>query len=80
LALPVHRSRDVPEPPDTAEDPSVHDRLVELVVTESLTMPLNPLIGPTEMVELPVRPVPVETLDGLAVMAKSWTRYVTVAL
>jgi hypothetical protein len=76
----VHLRRDVPEPPGTAEDPRVHDRLVELVVTERLTMPLNPLIGPMEMVELPESPVPVETLEGWAVMVKSWTLYVTVAL
>lgn len=69
----MHRSRDVPEPPGTAVEPSVHERLVELVVTERLTVPLNPLIGPTEMVELPVSPAPVETLEGLAVIAKSWT-------
>jgi hypothetical protein len=76
----VHRSIDVPEPPGTAAEPRVHDRPVELVVTTRLTVPLNPLIEATEIVELPVTPTPVETLLGLAVMAKSWIWYVRVAL
>ena len=80
VALPVHRSIDVPELPETADEPKVHDRLVELVVTTRLTVPLNPLIGATEIVELPVTLTLVETLLGLAVMAKSWTWYVTIAL
>jgi hypothetical protein len=75
----VHRSVDVPELPGTAVKPRVHDRLVELVVTARLTVPLNPLSEATEIVELPVTPTVVETLTGLAVMAKSWTWYVTVA-
>jgi len=76
----VHRSIDVPELPGTADEPKVHDRLVELVVTTRLTVPLNPLIGTTEIVELPVTLTLVETLLGLAVITKSWTRYVTIAL
>jgi hypothetical protein len=51
-----------------------------LVVTARLTVPLNPLIEATEIVELPETPTPVETLLGLAVMVKSWIWYVTVAL
>jgi hypothetical protein len=78
--LPVHRSKDVPEPPGTAVELRVQERLVELVVAARLTVPLNPLIAATEIVELPATPTLVETLTGLAVMAKSWTWYVTVAL
>jgi hypothetical protein len=71
MVLPVQRSMEVPELPGTATEPRVHERLVELVVTATLTVPLNPLIEATEIVELAVTPTLVETLLGFAEMAKS---------
>jgi hypothetical protein len=57
---------------------TVQDRLVELVVTASETVPVNLLLAPTgpeprEIVEVPATPTVGETLVGLAEMEKSWT-------
>ena len=38
-----------------------------------LTVPLNPLIDPIVMVEVPAWPTLTATLDGLALTWKSWT-------
>jgi hypothetical protein len=57
----------------------VHDRLVELVVTESVTVPAKPFKDATTMVDVPATLILVETVVALAVRLKSWTRNVTVA-
>jgi hypothetical protein len=69
----------MPEPPLTLVEVRVHDRLVELVVTAKVTVPVKPLTGATVTVEVPATPPLTVTLVGLAVTVKSWTRYVTVA-
>jgi hypothetical protein len=51
----------------------VHDRLVEFVATTRLTVPANPLIGETVIVEVPATPTFTVTLLGLADIVKSWT-------
>jgi hypothetical protein len=62
---------ELPEPPVILVEESVHDRFVEFVITDRLTLPVNPLIGATAMVEVPAAPTLVETLVGLAVIVKS---------
>jgi hypothetical protein len=49
----------------------VQDRLVELVATARVTVPENPLSGPTVIVDVPGLPVVTGTLVGLAVTVKS---------
>ena len=49
----------------------VHARFVELVVTARLTVPVNPLIGDTVMVEGLATPAFTVTLVGPAVTVKS---------
>lgn len=67
---PVQDSVEVPEPPVMPVGFNVHERLVELVVTARVTVPVKPFSGVIEIVEvpnipaLPVRPV------GLAVTVK----------
>lgn len=69
----------MPDPPVMVPGLRVHDRLVELVVTSRLTVPANPLIGVTTIVEVPATPAFKVTLPGLADIVKSWTWYATVA-
>jgi len=76
---PVHDRVDVPEPPVMLVEVRVHDRLVELVVTARVTVPVNPLTGATVIVEVPAALTFTLTLVELAVTVKSWTWYVTVA-
>jgi hypothetical protein len=45
---------------------SVQERLVELVLTESVTVPVKPLTGATVIVEVPATPTATATLVGLA--------------
>jgi hypothetical protein len=49
---PEHESVDVPEPPVIVVELSVQDRLVELVVTARVTVPVNALTGDTVIVEV----------------------------
>jgi hypothetical protein len=49
----------------------VHVRLVELVVTLRLVDPVKPLTGVIVIVDVPVAPVLIETVVGLAAMVKS---------
>ena len=63
----LHESVEVPEPPVMAVEDRVHDRLVELVVTASVTVPVNPLTGATVIVDVPATPALTVTLVGLAV-------------
>jgi len=66
-----HDSVEVPEPPVILVDDSVQDRLVELVVTARVTVPVKPLTGATVIVEVPATPAFTVTLVALAVTVKS---------
>jgi len=78
--LPVQERVEVPEPPIIELDDRLHERLVELVVTERATAPVNPLRGATVIVEMAETLTLVETLLGFAVTMKSCAWYFTVAL
>ena len=67
----MHESIEVPEPPEILVLLRVHVRFVEFVVTPSETVPENPLIGATVIVDVPAVPATVVTLVGLAVIVKS---------
>jgi len=60
-------------------DESVHDKFVELVVAARATVPVKPLTGATDIVEVPATLVLTLTLAGLAETVKSCTWNVTVA-
>jgi hypothetical protein len=66
-----------PEPPARVVDDSLHERLVELVVTVRVTVPVKPFRGATVMVEVPLAPGSTVTLVGLDEIVKSgdevWT-------
>ncbi len=64
---------EVPEPPVILADETVHDRLVELVVTVSATVPAKPFREAIVIVDVPATLTLVETVLGLAVTLKSWT-------
>ncbi len=76
---PLQDRVDLPEPPVIVIGESVQTRFVELVVTERVTVPLKPFTGATVIVELPVSLEFTVTVVGLAVIVKSWVRYVTAA-
>jgi hypothetical protein len=61
---------------------SVQTRLVELVVTERVTVPVNPFKGATVTVEVPLAPALTVTLVGPDDTAKSgeevWTETETI--
>ena len=67
--LKVQDSADVPEPPVTVAGESVHAVLSDT----SATSAVNPLTGPTVMVEVPEFPVATVTDVGLALSVKAWT-------
>jgi hypothetical protein len=71
--LPVQEREELPEPPVILVGESVHERLVELVVTASVTVPPKPFRGATVIVEVPATFTFTLTLVELAEMAKSWT-------
>ena len=71
--LPVHERLDDPEPPLMLVALRVHERLVELVVTVSVTVPLKPFSGATLIAEVPATFTFGLTLVGLAETLKSWT-------
>jgi hypothetical protein len=62
---------DVPDPPEMVVGLRLQERLVELVATVRLTVPVKPFSGDTVIVELPVPPAFMMTLVGLAEMEKS---------
>ena len=64
---------EAPEPPVMLVEDKVHDRLVELVVTARVTVPVKPFTGATVIVEVPVTPAFTVTLVVLAVTVKSCT-------
>ena len=68
---PVHERVDVPDPPEILVEDRLQDRLVELVVTARLTVPLNPLSGAIVIVEVAATPAFAVTLVGLALIVKS---------
>ncbi len=63
---------DLPEPPVIDDGERVQVKLVELVEIERLTVPVNPLIGVTVMVELPGALESTEMLFGLGDIVKSF--------
>jgi len=66
-----------PEPPVMVLDDSVHERLVEFVVTTRVTVPVKPFRGATVTEEVPLTPALTATLVGLDEIVKSgdddWT-------
>jgi hypothetical protein len=67
----LHDSLAVPEPPVIVVPVNEQTRLVELVVVTRLTVPVKPLTGKTEIVEVPAVLTVVETVVGFAVTPKS---------
>jgi hypothetical protein len=67
----VQESVEDPEPPVIFVDESVQDKLVEFVVTASVTVPVKPFRGATVIVEVPGVPAITVRVVGLAVMPKS---------
>src|SRR5437879_13853382 len=65
-------SVEVPDPPATLGGLRLQTRLVELVATASVTVPVKPFTGVTVTVEVAVVPVLALTLVGLEVKPKSW--------
>jgi hypothetical protein len=60
-----------PDPPVTLLGVRVHERFVEFVVDERLTVPVKPFTGATVIVEAPDRLTLIGTAVGLAVIVKS---------
>ena len=77
VILAEHESVEVPEPPAMDVEESVHDKLVELVVTARVTAPAKPLTGATVIVEVPATFAFRVMLVTLAITEKSWTWNVT---
>ena len=67
----MHDRVDVPDPAAILVEDRLQDRLVELVVTARLTVPVNPLSGAIVTVEVAATPAFAVTLVGLALMVKS---------
>jgi hypothetical protein len=67
----VQERVDVPEPPVMLFEEKLHDRFVELVVTERETVPVKPFTGDTVIIEVPTIPWVTATLVGLAFIVKS---------
>ena len=67
----MQESVDVPDPPGMVVGLRLQERLVELVVMVSVTVPVKPFSGDTVIVEMPVAPALAVTLVGLAEMEKS---------
>lgn len=62
----------MPDPPVRLVEVSAHDKVVELVATARVTVPVKPFTGTTLMVEVPATPTFTVALAGLAVTVKSW--------
>lgn len=76
---PVQDRIDVPEPPVIVVRSIVHDRLVELLVTVTATVPENPLTDATVIVEVALVARLTVALVGFPLIVKSSTVYVTSA-
>jgi hypothetical protein len=61
----------LPDPPEMLVWLIVHPRFVEFVVRAKATVPVNPLMDATVIVELPIEPVFSATVAGLAIRVKS---------
>jgi len=64
---------EVPEPPAILVELNTQTRLVELVVTARVTVPVKPLTAVTVIVEVLAAPAFTSTLVGLAAIEKSGT-------
>jgi len=69
--VPVHDRVEVPEPPVMLVGLRVQVRPAGETVDVRATVPVNPLIGATVMVDVAVAPERIVTLVGLAVTEKS---------
>lgn len=69
-AEPVHDRLDVP-PPGICVTLRVQARLLELVMTDRATVPMNPFVGLIVMVDVPATPALRVRVEGLALMSKS---------
>jgi len=67
----MQESVEVPDPPEMLVEDNVHERLVELVVTERATVPVKPLTELIVINDVPRTPVFTVTLVGLAETLKS---------
>jgi len=67
----VQESVEVPDPPEMLVEDKLHERLVELVVTDRATVPAKPLTELIVIIDVPATPVFTVTLVGLAEMLKS---------
>jgi len=68
--VPVQERVEVPEPPVILVGLRVHVRPAGVTADVRATVPVNPLIGATVIVDVPVAPARAETLVGLAVIVK----------
>jgi hypothetical protein len=66
----LHESVELPDPATDVLS-RVHTRLVEFVVTARVTLPTNPFIAVTSIVEFPVEPAFKVMLVGFAFIPKS---------
>ena len=64
----MHDSVEVPDPLGMLVALKEHDRLVELVVTARVTVPVKLFSGATVMMEVPVAPARIVALVGLAII------------
>jgi hypothetical protein len=62
---------EVPDPPEILVEDKVQTRSVVLVVSARVTVPVKPLRGATDMVEVPLAPALNVPLVGLPEMVKS---------
>ena len=69
-AEPVHDRLDVP-PPGICVTLRVQARLLELVMTDRATVPMNPFVGLIVMVDVPATPALRVRVEELALMSKS---------
>jgi len=73
-AEPEQERVDVPEPLEILDGLTEQNRPVDgLTETARVTVPANPLMGATVIVEIPVEPAKTVRLVGLAVIEKSGT-------
>ncbi len=80
-ADPVQESVEVPDPPDMLGGLRVHARpVLGDRVADKLTVPANPFTAATVMIDVPAVLTFTVTDVGLALIVKSWTVNVTVAL
>ena len=68
---PVQVRVDVPVPPVVVEVDRLHRSLVELLESESVTVPVKPFSGATVMMDEAAVPVVTLALEGVADIVKS---------